>query len=88
MESHWKSFRKLRNKVTTLIRDSKKSFYDKLADKLKSSTTTTKDWWSTLKILLIQTQVLRFLPLNMIMIFIQMKATRQTNNKYFQSQTM
>ena len=49
LESHWKSFRKFRNKVTTLIRDSKKSYYDKLADKLKSSTTTTKDWWSTLK---------------------------------------
>ena len=32
-----------------MIRNSKKSYYNKLADRLKSSTLSTKDWWSTLK---------------------------------------
>ena len=49
MESHWKKFKKLRNKVTTMIRDSKNTYYDKLANKLKSNTISAKDWWSTLK---------------------------------------
>ena len=35
--------------VITMIRDSKKSYYNKSADRLKSSTLSTKDWWSTLK---------------------------------------
>ena len=48
-ESHWKSFKKIRNKVTKLIRDSKQSHYDKIANKLKSTTLSSKDWWSTLK---------------------------------------
>ena len=49
MESHWKKFKKLRNQVTTMIRDSKTAYYDKLANKLKSNTISAKDWWSTLK---------------------------------------
>ena len=49
MEPHWKTFKKLRNKVSTMIRDSKTTYYDKLADKLKSNTISAKDWWSTLK---------------------------------------
>ena len=32
-----------------MIRDSKKSYYDELVDRQKSSTLLTKDWWSTLK---------------------------------------
>ena len=47
--SHWSSFKRLRNKVVSMIRDSKKLYYDKVADKLKAETLTAKDWWSTLK---------------------------------------
>ena len=32
-----------------MIRDSKTTYYNKLADKLKSNTISAKDWWSTLK---------------------------------------
>ena len=46
---HWASFKRLRNKVVSMIRDSKKLYYDKIADKLKAETLTAKDWWSTLK---------------------------------------
>ena len=48
-ESDWKKFKSLRNKVVQNIRDSKKSFYDKIAAKLTSETLSSKDWWSTLK---------------------------------------
>ena len=88
-ESHWKSFRKLRHKVTTLIRDSKKSFYDKLADKLKSSTTTTKDWSSTLKIFINPNSSSSFPPLEYDNnIYTDESEKANILNKYFQSQTM
>ena len=48
-ESDWKKFKSLRNKVVQNIRDSKKSFYDKIAAKLTSETLSSKDWWSTPK---------------------------------------
>ena len=89
MESHLKRFRKLRNKVTTTIRDSKKSFYDKLADKLKSSSTTTKDRLSTLKTLTSPNSsssipALEYDNNN----YIDESDRANILNKYFQSQTM
>ena len=55
LESHWISFKKIRNKVTKWIRYSKQSHYDKIANKLKSTTLSSKDWWSTLKSFIIPT---------------------------------
>ena len=49
MKSHWKTFKKFRNKVTTMIRYSKHTYYNKLAEKLKSNTISAIDWWSTPK---------------------------------------
>ena len=49
LESDWENLKKLRNKVVQNIRDSKISFYDKLAAKLTSKTLSSKDWWATLK---------------------------------------
>ena len=45
----WSKFRKIRNKVTSLIRDSKLSFHKSIADKLKSGSISSRDWWPTLK---------------------------------------
>ena len=51
-DSDWKKFKSLRNKIVLNIRESEKSFYDKIAAKLTSETLSSKDWWSTLKTLL------------------------------------
>ena len=45
----WSKFRKIRNKVTSLLRDSKSSFHKNIADKLKSGFISCRDWWPTLK---------------------------------------
>ena len=45
----WAKFKKLRNKVTESIRQSKQQFLDKLSNKLKTKPLSSKDWWSTLK---------------------------------------
>ena len=49
LNSNWTKFKKKRNEVTAILRDSKTSFNEKLAEKLKSESLTTKDWWSALK---------------------------------------
>ena len=45
----WSKFRKIRNKVTSLIQDSKSSFHKSIADKLKSGSISSRDWWPTLE---------------------------------------
>ena len=49
LERHWIKFRQLRNETNTMIRNSKQQFYDNTAEKLKSKSLSSKDWWSTLK---------------------------------------
>ena len=45
----WSKFRKIRNKVTSLIRDSKSTFHKSIADKLKPGSISSRYWWPTLK---------------------------------------
>ena len=45
---HWTRFKVIRNEVVNLIRESKKAYYDKLANKLTSNIRS-KDWWRILK---------------------------------------
>ena len=49
LEPNWIKFRQLRNETNTMIRNSKQQFYDNIAEKLKSKSLSSKDWWSTLK---------------------------------------
>ena len=46
---HWTKFSNLRNRVTQLIRESKQSFNDSMATKLKSDSLSPKQWWILLK---------------------------------------
>ena len=47
-QSDWRRFRTIRNEVTSLIRSSKKAYYNSLSTKLKSELSS-RDWWKTLK---------------------------------------
>ena len=38
-----------KQRVTSLIRDSKSSFHKSIADKLTSGSISSRDWWPTLK---------------------------------------
>ena len=49
LERHWIKFRQMRNGTNTMMRNSKQQFYDNIAEKLKSKSLSSKDWWSTLK---------------------------------------
>ena len=87
LDSHWKKFKKLRNMVITMIRNSKKSYYNKLADRLKSSTLSTKDWWSTLKSFINSNSNSSIPPLEYgNKIYTNESDKANIFNKYFQSQ--
>ena len=89
LESDWKKFKSLRNKVVQNIRDSKKSFYDRIAAKLTSETLASKDWWTTLKTFIAPNNKTAIPPLE----FNDNVYTEETDkanvlNTYFQSHTI
>ena len=47
--ANWEKFRKLRNKVISLIRESKKNRNEQLTNTLRNQRLRSKDWWTTLK---------------------------------------
>ena len=49
LQIDWVRFKHLRNETTSLIRDSKNALTDSLANKLKSDSLSSKQWWSLLK---------------------------------------
>ena len=77
LERHWIKFRQLRNETNTMIRNSKQQFYDIIAEKLKSKSLSSKDWWSTLKTFISLTLILLFLQLNLKGSYIQMILKKQ-----------
>ena len=89
LDVHWKSFQKLRNIITKKIRDSKQSHYDKIADKLKSSTLSVKDWWSTLKKVIIPCTESSIPPLEFNNVIYTDECDKANIlNSYFQNQTL
>ena len=48
-QANWEKFRKLRNKVISLIRESKKNRNEQLTNTLRNQRLSSKDWWTTLK---------------------------------------
>ena len=72
-----------------MIRDSKQSHYDKIADKLKSSTLSVKDWWSTLKTFIIPCTKSSIPPLEFNNVIYTDECDKANIlNSYFQSQTL
>ena len=72
-----------------MIRDSKNAYYEKLAEKLKSNSLSTKDWWSTLKTFITPNSNSSTPPLEYHNT-IYADETDKANifNNYFQSQTI
>ena len=48
----WLKFRRIRNKVVSLIRASKDKYFSTISDKLISNITSSREWWKTLKTLI------------------------------------
>ena len=47
--NHWVKFKRIRNKVTSMIRELKQNQTDKIANKLKSDSLSSRNWWTILK---------------------------------------
>ncbi|MES9994334.1 MAG: reverse transcriptase family protein [Candidatus Thiodiazotropha sp.] len=89
LDSHWQKFRKLRNKAVNMIRLSKKSYHDSIAEKLKSQTLSAKDWWSTLKTFISPNSKSTIPPLECNgNIITDDRDKSNVLNNYFQSQTL
>ena len=72
-----------------MIRDSEITYYDKLADKLKSNTISANDWWSTLKTFINPNSSSPIPPLEYYnTIYTDKSDTANTLYIFFQSQTL
>ncbi|MCG8034058.1 MAG: reverse transcriptase family protein [Candidatus Thiodiazotropha taylori] len=88
-DRHWYSFRKLRNKVIAMVRNSKRQFSDKLSDKLKSHKLCSKDWWSTLKYFINPASTSSIPPLEYNdNVYTEENDKANILNEFFQSQTV
>lgn len=47
--AHWANFKRISNKVTSMIRASKQNQTDKIANKLKLESLSSRSWWTILK---------------------------------------
>ena len=89
LDVHWKSFKKIRNQVTNMIRGSKQSHNDKIADKFLSTTLSVKDWWSTLKTFIIPITKSSIPPLEFNNNIYTVECDKANIlNTFFQSQTV
>ena len=89
LDFHWREFKQIRNHVVKLIRDSKQLHYDKIAEKLKSNTLSTKHWWSTLKSFIILCTKSSIPPLEVNNdIYTDESDKANLLNNFFQSQTV
>ena len=85
----WQKFRRLRNKITSMIRLSKQNHINTLADKLKSETLSSRDWWPTLKHFISTSQTSTLPPLQCNDELVT-DDTEKANllNDYFRDQTL
>ena len=89
LPAHWSKFKKLRNKTIAVLRNSKKAFFDKLSEKLKSETLSSRDWWATLKHIINQNSRSQIPPLESNgHIFTDDKDKANLLNTFFQNQTI
>ena len=88
-ETDWSKFKKLRNQTVKMTRKCKQFYNDKIADKLRSESLSSKDWWSTLKQIIAPNSRISVPPLevnNNIITDEHDKAN--VLNNFFQSQTL
>ena len=87
--SHWRKFRAIRNRVITMIRESKKTLNETIENKLNSNTLTSRDWWSTLKSVISPTNSSSIPPLeNNGQTYTDNLEKANLLNNYFREQTL
>ena len=85
----WNTFRRLRNKTISIIRESKKALNESLSDKLKSDSLSHKQWWSLLKSFISPSSHSSSLPLEKDgQVFVEEEEKANVLNDFFRDQTL
>ena len=88
--NHWSKFKSVRNNVTSLIRQSKSNYYERLSSKLNSGLLSSRDWWKTLKSMMTSHNLTSIPPLfdisNDLLIMDENEKANVLNN-YFANQS-
>ena len=87
--AHWIKFKRIRNKTNSMIRESKQSQTDKIANKLKSDSLSSRQWWTTLKYFISPVSKASLPPLELNgVIYTEEQEKANLLNTFFCEQTM
>ena len=87
--AHWIKFKRKRNKTNSIIRESKQSQTDKIANKLKSDSLSSRKWWTTLKYFISPASKASLPPLELNgIIYTEEQEKANLLNTFFCEQTM
>ena len=85
----WNTFRRLRNKTISMIRESKKALNESLSDKLKSDSLSPRQWWSLLKSFISPSSQASSPPLEKDgLVFVEEEEKANVLNDFFSDQTL
>ena len=85
----WNTFRRLRNKTISMIRESKKALNESLSDKLKSDSLSPRQWWSLLKSFISPSSQASSPPLEKDgLVFVEEVEKANVLNDFFRDQTL
>ena len=85
----WNTFRRLRNKTISMIRESKKALNESLSDKLKSVSLSPRQWWSLLKSFISPSSQASSPPLEKDgLVFVEEVEKANVLNDFFRDQTL
>ena len=87
-QQQWQKYKRLRNETTNMLRSSKREYFEKMANKLNTNVTSSRDWWKILKNFITTTKISNIPPMKSNNeFFTEDKDKAKLLNNYFKTQS-
>ena len=87
-QQQWQKYKRLRNETTNMLRSSKREYFEKMANKLNTNVTSSRDWWKILKTFITTTKSSNIPPMKSNNeFFTEDKDKAKLLNNYFKTQS-
>ena len=87
-QQQWQKYKRLRNETTNMLRSSKREYFEKMANKLNTNVTSSRDWWKILKTFITTTKSSNIPPMKSNNeFFTKDKDKAKLLNNYFKTQS-
>ena len=87
-QQQWQKYKRLRNETTNMLRSSEREYFEKMANKLNTNVTPSRDWWKILKTFITTTKSSYIPPMKSNNdFFTEDKDKEKLLNNYFKTQS-